>query len=155
MDEALIQSLRIHSLESAQIHQVLRLRLNLQRILSVIREVNSGVKCLFEEPRVYKGLKDWDQKDTKSYMKYDQWKTLSLETFYMLLPPDFLVFPSWLDKTPLVNLHELFGNLAPFTAMSLYEYTKNDENTAKIEASLVNAIKSIDDLFLSTRAKQD
>lgn len=92
MDEALIQSLRIHALESAQINHASRLRVNLQRILSVIREVNSGVKSLFEEPRAYKGLKDWDQKDTKSYMKYDQWKTLSLETFYMLLPPRLFSF---------------------------------------------------------------
>ena len=140
-DQLLTNALRRHALESNQIAFALSFREKIQLVLRTIRNVKSEADAL--NNGLYSSIKDWQERNPKSYAQYEEFQANCIKVCYSLVPEDFRLFPAWMDKRPLVRLHQIFREFSPFTPMKLIEL--ND--TMEIESAICDAVESIDAVF--------
>jgi hypothetical protein len=142
MDPKQIAStLRQYALEKSQIENALALRAILQQILASVRLVKINAESIFNG--FHQSMAEWEKNDTQSFAQYKEFQSLCTKVLHSVVPPEFRLFPAWMDKKVLQELSELWIGLVPFTAISLHEY----KGTEQIESVIISVIKTIDGLF--------
>ena len=142
-NKTLTDALRCHALEKTQLEFALKFRAILQQLLADARSVKLGADSIFNG--MCPSLREWEKKDPRSYEQYIEFQRLCTQVLHSLVPPDFRLFPVWMDRRPLMCLLQLWGDFAPFTATSLHK----QRDTNEIESAIIATIESIDHLFPS------